>query len=103
MKRVLLIGAATLAMVAAAPAMADVSVGVAIGLPGLFVAPAPVYYPPVQYVAPQPVYYPPVRYVAPPVIYGPVYGGYYRGWHGWRGRHEGWREHHWRHDDDDDD
>jgi hypothetical protein len=104
MKRVLLIGAAALAMAAAAPAMAHVSVGIAIGVPGIVVAPAPVYYPPVQYVAPPPVYYPPVRYVAPPpVVYAP-YGGYYRrGWHEWRGRHEGWRGRHWRHHDDDDD
>lgn len=70
-------------------AQAHVSIGIGIGFPGYYAAPAPVYVapPPVVY-APPPVVYqqgyyapppPPVVYTAPaPVYYGtPVYyGGY---------------------------
>lgn len=80
----------TALMFAAAPAMAHVDVGVHIGIPGVFVQPAPVY------VQPQPVYvepaYPQPVYVGPPVyeqrVYvrpRPVYviDGH-RGWYGHR-------------------
>ncbi|MCA1322690.1 hypothetical protein [Herbaspirillum sp. alder98] len=70
---------------ASVPAMAQVSVGVNIGVPvyrapqPVYVQPAPVYAPPPVYVRPAPVYYGP-----PPVYYGrpaPVYyeRGHYRG------------------------
>lgn len=67
----------------AAPAMAGVSVGVNIGVPGAYVAPQPVY------VQPAPVYYPPPPvYVRPAPVYvspAPVYyqRDYYRRHHHW--------------------
>ena len=75
------------ALGAAATASAGVSWSVNVGVPGVVVAPAPVYYPPapVYYAPPPPVYYrpAPVYYAPPPVYYrpAPVYiqgGGYYR-------------------------
>lgn len=85
-------------MLAAAPALArsDVSVGINLGIPGIY--PAPVY------VAPQPVYVEPRPvYVQPRVIYtqpSPVYieGGpaYYQ--EEYRGNH--WKHRHHKHDRD---
>ncbi len=100
MKRLLLAGAATLALLGSSAAMARVDVGISIGIPGLVYG-VPEYYPPVRYVEP------PRVVVVPERVYTPVYGyapryyrdGYYerRGWRGERGRG------HWKHHDDDDD
>jgi hypothetical protein len=88
---------------ASSAAMAQVNVGVNIGVPGpVYVAPAPVYAPP-----PPPVYAAP----PPPVVYepAPVYGGpsIIIGWHGdryWDGRrywdHDDWYRHHHERDHD---
>ncbi|HEU0230511.1 MAG TPA: virulence factor [Burkholderiaceae bacterium] len=95
MKRILLAGAAAVAMMCSTAAMAHVDVGISVGIPGLFfgapgvvVAP-PAYYPPPVYVAPPP---PRVVVVPPPErIYTPVYG--------WRYPYRGyWRHHHWHGD-----
>jgi hypothetical protein len=111
MNRSLLAGAAVLAVVCSAPALAHVDVGIAVGIPGfdvgvpgVVVAPPPAYYPPVEYVAPPP---PPVVVVPPP---GPAYAPYY-GWvypgddedegH-WR-RRPHWHGHKWHRGGDDDD
>lgn len=105
MKRSVLIGAATAAIMASGAAMAHVDVGISIGVPGVvYTSPPPVYYAP-----PPPVYYapPPVRYVERPRVIVvpqravPVYprGHYYReGWrhakHHYREDHRGWKRHH---------
>lgn len=87
----LLIG--TTLMLGATPAMARVDVGVNIGIPGLYVQPAPVYVQPQPYyVEPEPVYVQPRPvYVQPQPVYIEQ-----RGWreHQWREhrRHE-WRDH----------
>ncbi|MDF3883452.1 hypothetical protein [Cupriavidus basilensis] len=117
MKRWLLAGLALLGALASGAAMAHVSVGVAIGVPGVVVG-GPAYYPPPAYVAgppvvmaPAPVYYgpPPVVVRPAPVYYGPgpayygprYYGrGYYgRGYYG-RGYYgppgHGHDHRHWR-------
>ncbi|HSY29031.1 MAG TPA: hypothetical protein VK832_16095 [Burkholderiaceae bacterium] len=78
---------ATLLM-CAAPAMAHerVAIGVSVGVPVGFVAPAPVAYGPGYY---GPAYYGP-GYYGPVVSVG---GPYYRGWnygHGYRGGYHGW-------------
>ena len=103
MKRLLLAGAATLALLGSSAAMARVDVGISIGIPGLIYG-APEYYPPVRYVER------PRVIVVPERIYTPVYGyapryygdGYYehRGWRGNRGR--GHWKHHRGHGRDDD-
>lgn len=89
-----LIGGAALLLVAA-PAMARVNVDINVGLPGVYVEPAPVYVQPEPvYMQPEPVYVqPPPVYVQPRPIYvqpRPVYAypyPYYL-------RSE--RENHWR-------
>ncbi|CAG9166093.1 hypothetical protein CURE108131_02065 [Cupriavidus respiraculi] len=95
MKRILATVALGGAMLAAsAAAHAGVHVDVGIGVPGVVVAPAPVYHRPVPVYAPQPVYAPPpVAYVPAPVVvrpapvrYGPPYG-----------HARGWRERQWEH------
>jgi hypothetical protein len=96
MKRILLAGAAALAMMCSTAALAHVNVGISVGIPGVVIgAPGvvvapPAYYPPVEYVAPPPP--PPVVVVPPPVrVYTPVYG--------WRyGQRGYWRGHHWHAD-----
>jgi hypothetical protein len=105
MKRWLLAGLALLGALASGAAMAHVSVGVAIGVPGVVVG-GPAYYPPPAYyapppvvVAPAPVYYgPPPMVVRPAPVYygGPAY--YYgRGYYGRPGRWDHDRGHrHWR-------
>lgn len=78
-------------MSAAAPAMAHVDVGIHIGIPGVFVQPAPVY------VEPQPVYVQPVY--AQPVYVQPVYERrvYVRPDYVIEHRyHDGWERRHWR-------
>ena len=64
------------ALGAAATASAGVSWSVNVGVPGVVVAPAPVYYPPapVYYAPPPPVYYrpAPVYYAPPPVYVAPA-------------------------------
>lgn len=88
----------TTLMLGATPAMARVDVDVNIGLPGLYVQPAPVYVQPQPYyVEPEPVYVQPRPvYVQPRPVYvqpQPVYIEQ-RGWRErhWHGRHE-WRDH----------
>ncbi|SDY23059.1 hypothetical protein SAMN04515617_111156 [Collimonas sp. OK242] len=66
MKRILALSAGLIAgaalMGAAAPALAQVDVGVNVRLPGVYVAPAPVYVQPRPvYVEPRPVYIEPER------------------------------------------
>jgi hypothetical protein len=91
-------------MLSATSAMARVDVDVNIGVPGIFVPPAPVYVQPqpvyVQprpvYVEPRPVYVEPRPvYVEPRPVYvqpRPVYVEEYRG-HGWHERRmHGWRD-----------
>lgn len=83
--------AAGLVLAASGAAMADVHVGVNIGVPGpAYVVPAPVY------VAPAPVYAPP----PPAVVYAPA-PAIIIGWHGdryWDGRRywarDDWYRHH---------
>jgi len=105
MKRLILSGVAALALAGSSAAMAHVSVGVSIGLPGIVIG-APVYAPPPVYVAPPPP--PPVVYAPAPVVvpapvivaprpypyYRPVveYRGYrsYRGYYGHHPHHRGW-------------
>ncbi|ALM86563.1 hypothetical protein [Bordetella sp. N] len=108
-KHWLVAGLGAAALMISSAAMARVDVGIAIGVPPLVVAPAPVYVapPPPVYVAPAPVYYGPPApvVVAPrpyyypgPVIYGGWHGGYrggpppryYRGGHGGYGHGPGW-------------
>lgn len=92
----LLLGATL--MLGAAPAMARVDVGVNIGIPGLYVQPAPVYVQPQPYyVEPEPVYVQPRPvYMQPRPVYvqpEPVYIEQ-RDWreHRWHERHRhGWR------------
>lgn len=101
-KKVLVVGAAMLAVAASASAAeARDSFGISINTGGGYYAPAPVY------VAPQPVVYQPapvvyqpapVVYQPAPVYYGPYYSPSYRisywngpGWKGGRGHG------HWRH------
>lgn len=83
---------ATLALLgaAAAPGAAlaghlSVGVGVNLGPPGYYYAPAPVY------TAPPPVYYydPPPEAYGPPVVYGPPYYPYY---YRYRQRHCWWED-----------
>lgn len=88
-------------MLATVPAFAraDVSVGVNIGIPGMY--PAPVYVEPRPvYVQPQPVYVQPPRaiYVQPRPIYVESGPTYYRG-RQWEERR--WKERHHRHDHND--
>ncbi|MFC5428368.1 hypothetical protein ACFPTO_06045 [Paraburkholderia denitrificans] len=98
-KTVSFIVAAVLGVGLVSAAEAHVSVGIGIGIP---VAPAyPVYAEPV-YVPPPVVYAPPpVVYAPPPGVVvggywggGPYwhrpYGGYYRGYHGYRGHYRRW-------------
>ncbi|MGO4327932.1 hypothetical protein AB4Z48_26440 [Cupriavidus sp. 2TAF22] len=111
MKRWLLAGLALLGVMASGAAMAHVSVGVAVGVPGVVVG-GPAYYPPPAYiaappvmVAPAPVYYgpPPVVVRPAPVYYGPGYYGpryYGRGYYGrgYYGRGDYGPPGHWRHE-----
>src|SRR3546814_14399499 len=83
MKRILLTGAATVALMCSAAAVAHVNVGISIGIPGVVYAT-----PGVVVVAEPDYYYPPVRYVRrPPVVVVPerVYSP--RRWYDndWRG------------------
>ncbi|MHA7681087.1 hypothetical protein [Cupriavidus sp. PET2-C1] len=108
MKRWWLAGLALLGALASGAAMAHVSVGVAIGVPGVVVG-GPAYYPPPVVMAPAPVYYgpPPVIVQPAPVYYGygpgpgyygpRYYGrGYYgRGYYG-RGYYGPGHGRHWR-------
>jgi hypothetical protein len=63
-----------------ANAHTDVSIGLGVGLPGAYYAPAPVYYPPPPvyrervYYEPAPVYYAPRPVYYGPRYYGPAYG-----------------------------
>lgn len=110
MKRLLIAGAAALALFGSSAAMARVDVGIAIGIPGVVIG-GPAYYapPPPVYVAPPVVYGPPpVAYVEPPfVVVGPGRHYYRRGWEHrgprfyrdgyrdqWRGRGQGHRHGH---------
>lgn len=90
----LLTCASLMLTVAPASARSDVSVGINIGVPGMY--PMPVYVEPQPvYVAPRPVYVPPrVIYTQPRPLYiegGPVY---YQGPQ-WEGRE--YHGHHWKH------
>ena len=81
-----------------AMAHGSVSIGIGLGLPGVYVAPAPVY------VEPQPVYVDPGPvYVEPPVVYRSyeAYRPYYYGSPVWYPRREHWKHRHHRDDDDD--
>lgn len=110
-RSLLLAGAMALAVTCSTPALAHVDVGISIGIPGIalgvpgvVVAP-PAYYPPVEYVEPPPP--PPVVVVRPPrPVYSPYYGWVYPRYDHdrdhWRGRRH-WKDHKWRHGDDDDD
>jgi hypothetical protein len=92
MKRLsLFIGATVLAAMASSSALAHTTVSIGIGIPGVVVAPAPVYYaPPPVYVAPAPVYVErPVIYSAP--VYAPVYYAPYGPYWGWRGHRAHWK------------
>src|SRR5436190_1988086 len=96
MKKVLTVAAGLIAsatlMLAAAPAMARVDVDLNIGLPGVYVAPAPVYYQPRPvYVQPRPVYIEPEPVYYQPQPYYYVERGRY-----WDGHEHRWHEHHGR-------
>lgn len=103
MKRLLIAGAAALALLGSSAAMARVDVGISIGVPGLIYG-GPGYYAPPVYVAPPPVIVVPQRrYYQPAYVYEtPRYyrDGYreYRGNRGDRGDKH-WRKH--RRDRDD--
>lgn len=102
MKRFILAGAATFALLCSATASADVDIGVSIGIPGVIWGAPPVI------VAQQPrYYYPTVRYVERPpvvVVQQPRYkwrghkrhghGGHYdNGHHRWHKDRGHWRDH----------
>lgn len=105
MKRFILAGAATVALMCSATASADVDIGVSIGIPGVIWGAPPVV------VAERPrYYYPPVRYVQrPPVVvvqeprykwrgherHGHYWGGHYdKGHHRWHKDHGNRHGHH---------
>jgi hypothetical protein len=110
MKNLITIAAASIAGVvlalAASPALARTDVEVNIGVPGVFVQPAPVYVQPRPvYVEPAPVYVRPApMYVQPQPVYvqpPPFYAGRPE-WREHRWREHQWREHQWRRDRDGD-
>ena len=87
------LAAASALMFCAAPAMAEVRVGINIGVPNVYVEPAPVYYAPRPvYVEPRTVYVQPRTYLQPQPVY--VEEQYLR--YGYRrhdrGRHLGHRD-----------
>ncbi|PLC53004.1 virulence factor [Pollutimonas nitritireducens] len=92
MKRLLLAGAATLAMLGSSAAMARVDVDISIGVPGVIYSEPDYYYPPVRYVErPRVIVVPERRYHRPVTVYGPrYYREDYRD-----GRH--YRKHHNKH------
>lgn len=108
MKKYLTVAAGSIAgaalMMAAAPAMAGVDVGINFGLPGFF--PAPVYVqPPPVYMQPPPVYVQPEpAYVQPQPVYAEPPPYYVERGHDWQRRrwHE-WHRWHERHEHGDDD
>jgi hypothetical protein len=99
MKRWLIALVGALSLLAGSSAMARVSVGVNIGVPGVYYggpvyAPPPVYYPPRAYYGPRVYGPPPIAYYGGPGYYPGRYWGHRRGWGpGWHGR--GYR--HYRH------
>lgn len=93
MKKFLCVAAGLLAgttlMLAASPALARVDVDFHIGVPGVYVQPAPVY------VAPRPVYVQPQPvYVQPQPVYTQPHPVYYERYE--RQYHRNWRERDWR-------
>ncbi len=111
MKHILLVAAVTFTAFSCAPTLAEVNIGIALGIPGVLIgvpgvvaAPPPVYYVPDDdngYVAAPPSA---VLVPAPPVVYGPNWWvRRYRGDH-YRKYDRDWKERHWhRHDEGDDD
>lgn len=73
MKRLLLAGAATLAMLGSSAAMARVDVDISIGVPGVIYSEPDYYYPPVRYVERPRVIVVPERRYRPVRMYGPRY------------------------------
>ncbi len=73
MKRLLLAGAATLAMLGSSAAMARVNVDISIGVPGVIYSEPDYYYPPVRYVERPRVIVVPERRYRPMPVYGPRY------------------------------
>jgi len=72
MKRILLAGAAALALLGSQAAIARVDVGISIGIPGIIIAEPDYYYPPVRYAPPPVVIIPDRHYHRRPVrVYEP--------------------------------
>lgn len=95
MKRLLLTGLASLAMLGSSAAMARVDVGISIGIPGIIYSQPEYYYPPVRYVERPRVIVVPERSYHPVRVYEPRY---YRDEYRGHKRHKHGKKHNRGHD-----